>query len=308
MDNQSFSPAYWRPNEKISPAKLNQTIDVIRKQSRGINAPKQILAPIVAAQAIPDQIDWLLTDSTVALSGVPSSIDNGTPASGDFCLVLLNNTLDGIYTIAAGAWQRLCQLRASDTPTVTNRGTSSISGQTTIPTIDLGTPLYIFNGASAGLMVIVGQDTFSVGGAAAALTPAFIPMPMTRRFKIASVAGNYLVCNPYAVDGTVITSQSINIARPYELQTSLAAWNGLTFSYTDNQSRSATDGTNTEPQVIVPAYVVGDQIMAECMPHGGTGVTDSSGKKVNWMDSNRGGRAWAKQQDALTQTQPDVSS
>ncbi len=113
-----------------------------------------------------------------------------------------------------------------------------------------------------------------------------------QQFKIESIAGDYLVCNPW--NGIEATASQFLIAKPPELRRSRVSWNGLTFTYVDDQSRVADDGSETEDQVVVPLYVVGDVIYGLKGITGGTGVELEDGSAVDWLDQNVAGRAWAK--------------
>jgi hypothetical protein len=124
-----------------------------------------------------------------------------------------------------------------------------------------------------------------------------------RRFKIETIAGDYLVC--LAWDGTTTSTltigetefeERVSIARPPLLRTSLLEHNDVTFVYTDDTTRTASaTGETDETQVIVPAYVVDDEIYAMRDPTGGTGVIDDGDGSVEWIDLNLDARAWAKQ-------------
>jgi hypothetical protein len=94
-------------------------------------------------------------------------------------------------------------------------------------------------------------------------------------------------------DGTSEGTDPIYVAKPYLLRRSLASWNGLTFTYSSNFEREATDGVDTEDQVIVPAYVP-DDILYVIRPYGGTGTVDPDTQPIVWLDLNVDGRAWAK--------------
>lgn len=122
-------------------------------------------------------------------------------------------------------------------------------------------------------------------------TPEVKP-PFVQQFKILEIADDYLVCNPY--DGETQLAEEILVARPYLLRMSLASWNGLTFTYVDEQSRVATLGAETEDQTIVPQYVVGDIIYGLQGIFGGTAVEDDDEKVVQFVDLNIDGRAFAQ--------------
>lgn len=86
---------------------------------------------------------------------------------------------------------------------------------------------------------------------------------------------------------------AINVARPWLLRADTLSWNGFTYSKINAQTRVATLGADTETQVVVPAYVVGDIIWALNVQDG-TGVEDA----LAWMDLNFDARAWAEQFEA----------
>lgn len=122
-------------------------------------------------------------------------------------------------------------------------------------------------------------------------------VPKTAQFKIAQIFDNYLRCNSF--DGIATGEADIFVARPSLLRGSVESHNGVTFTaYTSNStSRTATKGSDTETQVIVPAYVKDDVIFASNNIVGGTTVTRTeSGATIDvfWQDLNVDGRMWAK--------------
>ena len=119
--------------------------------------------------------------------------------------------------------------------------------------------------------------------------PRFASVPHFARFVVSSVAGDYIACYRIDGDGNQATA-TINIAKPWDLWNSITARGSATYSNTGTDERTATVGGDTEDQVIVPAYVAGDYIIAMTAPSGGTGV---SGAEL-WVDMNLGARAWAK--------------
>ncbi len=115
-----------------------------------------------------------------------------------------------------------------------------------------------------------------------------------QRFKIFTIAGDYLVCSPW--DGFTDSDERINVARPYLLRTSLESHNSVTFVFTDDVTRTASaTGEDDETQVIVPAYVIDDEIWATRDFIGGTGAISDTDEEIEWLDDNRDARAWAKQ-------------
>lgn len=122
---------------------------------------------------------------------------------------------------------------------------------------------------------------------------------IVQQMKIVAVGNNFLECNPY--DGlSVDTETSILVAKPYLLRRAPFEDNGrddLTFTYTDGSTRTASNGSDTEDQVITPSYVAGDVIYAVRGVVGGTDVENTSATDdppVEWLDMNVDGRSWAK--------------
>ena len=114
-----------------------------------------------------------------------------------------------------------------------------------------------------------------------------------QRFRIKSIEGNFLVCVTW--NGSTEGANSISVARAYLLRRAITLHNGISFTYSSNVRRTATSGSDSETQVIVPAFAVDDQIFAFRQPRGGTGVVDNAGKAVIWQDLNLDARAWAKE-------------
>jgi hypothetical protein len=114
----------------------------------------------------------------------------------------------------------------------------------------------------------------------------------TQQFQIESIEGDYLVCNPY--DGTTAVATQIKVAKPKLLRRSTTSHNGITYTYTSDSEREASDGSDTETQVIVPAYTIGDVIFAVTNIEGDTGVVADE-QYVEWQDMNVDARAWSKE-------------
>lgn len=137
----------------------------------------------------------------------------------------------------------------------------------------------------------------------------FVPAQTTRLFRVYEVHDDYLLCRIINGDGSAGTTP-INVAKYPEVQKSeydgysvLDPVDGSTtwtFTYSDAQERSASDGSDSEDQVIVPRYVPksaswpGSRIMATLMP---ITVKDDAGSDlvVQWVELTN--RAWAKKAD-----------
>ncbi len=110
------------------------------------------------------------------------------------------------------------------------------------------------------------------------------------RFSIYQLANDYLIAR--TVDDTDAPLQWI--AKPDDLRTTHTSHNGVTFTYTDGSTRSATDGTTTETQVLTPPYVVGDVILALAPVVTGLRATiNGTVTALNWIDLNITARQWA---------------
>lgn len=121
-------------------------------------------------------------------------------------------------------------------------------------------------------------------------------VPEIRRFRVVSVETDYLYCNTW--DGVTQGDVAVKVVLPYLLRrTPFDGYtrNGITYTYTSDTEREADDGSDTETQVIVPSYVVDDEIYAVRNVTGTSGVRDSDNVPVDWLDLNVDGRAWAKQ-------------
>jgi hypothetical protein len=115
-------------------------------------------------------------------------------------------------------------------------------------------------------------------------------------FEFVSMDGDFINC--YSFVGDSVTTDLIKIAKPYQLRRTPfdgETYNSIDYTYTSDIQRSATQSPDTETQVVVPAYVVGDLIFAVLYPLGGTGAKDNSSDPVWWQDLNIDGRAWAKE-------------
>lgn len=120
-----------------------------------------------------------------------------------------------------------------------------------------------------------------------------------RRFRLKSVAGNYLVCRSW--DGTTEGADDEYIAKPFKLRTNVTTeiLDGITFTYSynaNNVQRTATSTDITEVQVITPRYIVNDEIFAfeaetglQTVPTPPTAAED-----ITLIDQNLDARAWLR--------------
>ncbi|MGE4157700.1 MAG: hypothetical protein AB7F75_01230 [Planctomycetota bacterium] len=119
--------------------------------------------------------------------------------------------------------------------------------------------------------------------------------PLVRRFRVQSDHGDHIKCK--GLTGGTLDAEMTDIAKnflcrrtPFDGQVRA----GVSYAYVNDSKRTATQGAETETQVIVPSFVSGDEILAMGSIPGGTNVM-VSGVELLWQDLNLDGRAWAKE-------------
>ena len=110
--------------------------------------------------------------------------------------------------------------------------------------------------------------------------------------EIVAIQGDYLECRR-VWRGTDRGIEPVYVARPARLRTSETSRDGVTYVYTDNQTRTASkSGETDETQIVTPGYLVGDFIEVT-VSRGVTGVTIVDEQRGRPIDNNVDGRAWA---------------
>jgi hypothetical protein len=104
-------------------------------------------------------------------------------------------------------------------------------------------------------------------------------------FKVITVEDDVLECKLVSPQGVVL-GDSVYVEKPHDLKRS--TWdgqtiNGVDYVWVSNQSRQATDGDETELQVITPSYVEGHTVILVSIAADGS----------LHIDSNSDGRSWA---------------
>lgn len=107
------------------------------------------------------------------------------------------------------------------------------------------------------------------------------------RFSLVSVDQDHLVCNLVGDIGDPPTAY--HVAKAPLLRRSVTSHAGVSYSYSSNTARTATSGSDSEDQEVIPAWAAGDEIVAVAIP-GGTGVSAAP----DWLDLNLDARAWAE--------------
>lgn len=98
---------------------------------------------------------------------------------------------------------------------------------------------------------------------------------------------NYFECRRFGdASGVLVPIAKPNLHRP-----SITIHDGVSFTYTSDSQRTATESPDSETQHIVGAYVSGDLIIAAHV--GDTGVLHDDGGVVPWIDLNCDARGWA---------------
>ncbi len=125
---------------------------------------------------------------------------------------------------------------------------------------------------------------------------------LEQRMIIKEIHDDWFLCLPYDKDGqhpaadVATTADYIKVAKPYELR--LTPWDGqtvdgITFDYSDESHRTATQGAIIEQHVIVRPWYVGEIIVAATQITGGTDQEDFAAKALEWEDTNSASHAWA---------------
>ena len=114
--------------------------------------------------------------------------------------------------------------------------------------------------------------------------------PTHQRFRIKAVGIDVLVCREW--DGTTEGTVDVNVALPYILQRTPfdgQVIGGITYTYTNNFTRTATDGSTVETQKITPDYLINEEIVAVAVATiiGGVNVSN-----VDWA-APADGHSWA---------------
>jgi len=122
-----------------------------------------------------------------------------------------------------------------------------------------------------------------------------------QRFKVASIADNWIVCRKVDSTGTESSTTDYKVMRPIMLRSDKALPTGAnvgSLANTTNQDRTFTITTTGTPiktvtvaQSVSPKYVAGDFIYGANEIEGGT-VDDGSGSQVEWIDLNIDARRW----------------
>lgn len=121
------------------------------------------------------------------------------------------------------------------------------------------------------------------------------PWSEMQLYEIVSIQGDYLQCIRVYNRSGLITKGTVDvfIAKPARLRQSETSRDGVTYVYTDSQTRTASKaGETDETQRVTPGYLVGDYI--EATTHRGpSGVAEVDSQRGAPIDSNVDGRAWA---------------
>ena len=140
------------------------------------------------------------------------------------------------------------------------------------------------------------NDSLRAATGSRPVSPVKAAKPTHQRFRVKSVGIDVLICREW--DGTTEGAIDVNVALPYLLQRTPFdgnTRNGVTYTYTNNFTRTASDGSTVETQRITPDYVVDDEIVAVAV---GTVLGGFNEITSDWIDANLDGRAWAAEASA----------
>ena len=106
--------------------------------------------------------------------------------------------------------------------------------------------------------------------------------------------GNVSVMTITALFDTYFTADrdgaEVYVAKPWGLRRGVVWPTGPSYVYTDNESRTATQGVTVEDQKVTPSYTVGEQVLAVRLP---AARITGGGVPIVWEDINQAGRCWA---------------
>lgn len=110
--------------------------------------------------------------------------------------------------------------------------------------------------------------------------------------RIITTNGDYWTCRKF--EGGVQGSVDQFVAKPWELRPSVTSIGAQTYSYSDDFTREATEGIETEDQVLTLGVSLNETLIWACQANM-TGVTTiTNGDPVTWIDLNLAARTWAK--------------
>lgn len=101
--------------------------------------------------------------------------------------------------------------------------------------------------------------------------PLVPPLEDIRSFEITSIEDDFIGCT-----NGVIWKPFLLRRTPFDGE----IVNGITYTYSDGETRSATDGVDTETQLITPDYYIGEEILCVLT-------------QIGYVDLNTAGRCWA---------------
>lgn len=108
---------------------------------------------------------------------------------------------------------------------------------------------------------------------------------------VAEIFPDYLECLR-VWRSTTLGSEIVYVARPARLRSELSR-DGVTYVYTDAQTRTASKaGETDELQLVTTGYLVGDLIEVT-VSRGATGIPQVDEQRGRPIDTNVDGRAWA---------------
>ena len=83
-----------------------------------------------------------------------------------------------------------------------------------------------------------------------------------------------------------LTGERFQALKPPRLRPSETSRDGVSYTYAGPQTRTADDGTDTETQIVIPSYLIGDELIV--LPY-------YAPEGAVWIDGNVDARAWARE-------------
>ena len=204
------------------------------------------------------------------------------------------NAVSGSYSTVVGDLGKMCVFSSSSSGTfilpntpfsatwfvlVTNNGTGTVTVSPGTQTMDGGSSFTLAQ--NQGVIIFTdGVNYFSdrgIGGAGGSTQMYLIDSSYN-----ASNMYDYIPCKA-TNDGSTTYGSVVNVAKMKEVRPSLTSEvvDGVTFTYTytDDNHRSSSDGTSSQNENCYPRYLIGKMLFASQASGGYTAVTGAS-----WVD------------------------
>lgn len=267
MQNYS-SPAFrtpnFGPNDPMLTAKLNELSSAINRMNASVNPTESDIEdplPTTAGQDI-QNVEVVALTPVSTLSGF-QVVDGRTTAANDLVLLTAqsNANQNGIWQVFSGSWVRI----QNCTPMIVGvyAGTSFAN--------------------TVWILTKLSPITYTMAGS---------PGPM--QMSLVSLQTDYVQAHPF-VNGSVVVGTTLNVALPYlNRRTPFDGHtvNGVSYTYSANNQRTATSGGTTENQKLTQDYYSGLIFYATVITQPVTVTIGGNATSLYLLDLNTNAHAW----------------